>query len=803
MVGDGQVKELRRLLARGKSLAASSRMTEMSEKTARDYRDDDRLPSQRKRARNYRTRIDPFADVWAEVEQRLSQEPRLKACTLFEWLQTSQPGQFPDSTRRTFERRVGRWQGLHGPNKPVMFSQQHHPGRLAASDFTVCNELNVTIGGVKFEHLFFHCVLSYSNVESVSLCFSESFEALSEGIQKAFFEFGGVPQRHRTDSLSAAVKNNSSRKSHTARYAALTDHYGCQPEKTNARCANENGDVESSNGHFKDRLKQALLLRGSRDFTDRDQYVVFAEHVITTSNANRQSRFAEEQAVLGRLPDHRLDTADVLLGVRVGKGSTILVRSNTYSVPSRLIGKQVDVRIEAEHIHVTYQGHPIQTMDRVFGKQAVAINYRHVIDSLVRKPGAFANYRYREEMFPTSQFRIAYDILHQAHSSSVADKQYLKILELAARESQEATNAALRLLVTAGARIDFEVIKLMVQDAANLPSATDVQVEAPDLNEFDCLFTNFDKECQSDEQVKINPGNDGENKFGNDDWGADEQARLVTIESTEVQPALGVDGTVSRVADAELSGSVCTSRNPGGDRGIEPFGLLVGVDDVGMRVAFGRPNQTTLDLLEVTAGQDLGVVRFQSLTAFGEAANGDAQGRFVFGAARECVAVWQTGFGQESCIVCVGSTVDLARTQSLVHDLRDAGSTVVDCQTRSAIAETVPATSPLRRLDHRRLGLCSAEPRGDGSSVHVTGRALRTGQRHAHQQLGVQQVGSNIQGHDDDGSSHRSTGTPQRHHRDERSQLPNRNRQESQAQGLFPRAKQKIINYFNGRSNCR
>ena len=491
MVGDGQVKELRRLLARGKSLAASSRMTEMSEKTARDYRDDDRLPSQRKRPRNYRTRIDPFASVWPEVEQRLVQEPRLKACTLLDWLQTSQPGQFPDSTRRTFERRVGRWQGLHGPEKPVFFSQQHHPGRLAASDFTVCNELNVTIGGVKFEHLFFHCVLSYSNVESVSLCFSESFEALSEGIQKSFFEFGGVPQRHRTDSLSAAVKNHSSRKSHTARYTALTDHYGCQPEKTNARCAHENGDVESSNGHFKDRLDQALLLRGSRNFTDRNQYVVFVEQVVTTANANRQSRFHEEQAVLGRLPDHRLDTADLLLGVRVGKGSTILVRSNTYSVPSRLIDKKVDVRIEAEHIQVTYQGHSIQTMDRVFGKQAVAINYRHVIDSLVRKPGAFANYRYREEMFPTSQFRIAYDILHQAHSPRVADKQYLKILELAARESQAATHAALRSLIAAGAGIDFAVIQRMVEDASNLPLATDVQVEAPDLFEFDCLFTNL------------------------------------------------------------------------------------------------------------------------------------------------------------------------------------------------------------------------------------------------------------------------------------------------------------------------
>ncbi len=416
MVSDGQVKELRRLLMSGKSLAFSARMTEMSDKTARDYRDDERLPSQRKRARDYRTRPDPFAEIWPEVQQRLEDEPRLKAHTLFGWLQQTHPGKFPDSTRRTFERRVSKWQALFGPDKPVMFPQLHHPGRLAASDFTVCNSLEVKIAGARFDHTLFHCVLTYSNVESVSLCFSESFESLSTGIQKAFWEFGGTPQRHRSDSLSAAINNHSSLKSHTARYTALMKHYDCQAERTNARCANENGDVESSNNHLKQRLDQALLLRGSRAFASREDYMGFVEAVIAQANAHRQDRFVEEEAVLQRLPNDRLDVADLLCGVRVNSSSTIQVRTNTYSVPSRLIGRKVDVRIEAETILVTYQDHLVQTMPRLFGKQGVAINYRHVIDTLVRKPGAFANYRFREEMFPTSQFRIAYDMLHAAHA---------------------------------------------------------------------------------------------------------------------------------------------------------------------------------------------------------------------------------------------------------------------------------------------------------------------------------------------------------------------------------------------------
>ncbi len=201
MVTDGQVNQLRRLLGQGKSLAASARMTDTSEKTARGYRDDDRLPSQKKSQRKCRTRLDPFADVWPSVEKRLHDEPRLKAKTLFAWLQADHPGAFPDSTRRTFERRVSKWRALYGPSKTVFFSQDHQPGGLAASDFIICNSLKGKIAGKLLNHSFFHCVLTCSNVQSVSLCFFPSFEALSEGIQIAFWEFGGHSMLSTTCSL--------------------------------------------------------------------------------------------------------------------------------------------------------------------------------------------------------------------------------------------------------------------------------------------------------------------------------------------------------------------------------------------------------------------------------------------------------------------------------------------------------------------------------------------------------------------------------------------------------------------------
>ena len=636
MITNGQVLELRRLLDKGLSLAASARMTGMDEKTARDYRDDGRLPSERKKPREYRTRVDPFERVWDEVQARLEAEPRLKAKTLFEWLQEKYSGQFPNSTRRTFERRVAKWRSLSGPGKPVMFEQVHHPGRLAASDFTVMNDLGVKIAGQRFDHTLFHCVLTYSNVESVSLCFSESFEALSAGIQKAFWEFGGVPKRHRTDSLSAAVNNHSDRKTHTARYQALMDHYGSQPEKTNARCANENGDVESSNGHLKHRVDQALLLRGSRDFSSREDYVSFLEALMAKTNQHRQKRFAFEQEFLARLPDYRLDTDERLQGIRVAKSSTIRVRTNRYSVPSRLIGQKVDVQMSAEYIEVTHQGVFIQRMPRLIGSGGASINYRHVIDSLVRKPGAFENYKYREELFPTSYFRMAYDRLLETHSQKVADKTYLTLLELAAHESQDAVHEALRLKIQSGESIDVESIRLLVSKAAEIPLATDVDVEPPPLSEFDCLLDHPDMESPFDDYEQ-EPEKISEPKENLPAKTASGEHAV----SRKTGPDQAADGTVSGTSLAELSGSF---RPAGGSSGAgEPnaLGVSFGTDHAGMRSAAGEPDQAALHALEIADGQNVGLVRVEPPSTHGDAANGNAPRRNLLGSPRKLADFWE------------------------------------------------------------------------------------------------------------------------------------------------------------------
>ena len=802
MITNGCVKELRRLLGLGRTLASSARMTEMSEKTARKYRDDERLPSERKTVRDYRTRVDPFEEVWDEVQTRLEAEPKLKAKTLFDWLQQDYVGRFSDSTRRTFERRVAKWRSLHGPGKAVFFSQIHHPGRLAASDFTVCNELRVTIAGARFDHTLYHCVLTYSNVESVSLCFSESFEALSAGIQKAFWEFGGVPQRHRSDSLAAAVRNHSSRKTLTDRYAALMQHYDCDAERTNARCANENGDVESANGHIKDRLDQALLLRGSRDFPSRDEYMSFVEQIISRANANRQKRFAEERTCFNRLPDEPLDTDDMLPEIRVSKSSTIQVRTNTYSVPSRLIGQLVDVRVAAEQITVTHQEHVVQIMPRLVGKHQAAINYRHIIDSLVRKPGAFANYRYREEMFPTSGFRMAWDMLRENHVEKVADKMYVQILELAAHESQDAVADALRHLIAAGEGIDVERIRKLVMDATSVRPVTDVEVEPPDLSDFDSLLTTFDKESlnhatheSTSKNVREDSGKDsGENIAEN---------TVTEGDCTAGRPVIRTDPTAPRASSAELPRSLSEFGQTSGCGESQSPGVPLGTGNAGMRIASAGPYQTPGESLETSGGQDVGLLQIRSAATARDSTASDTSRRFLSETPREYSDFREAWFGEESRLMCVVGAIDSAGTQHAVHNLQPVGTATADRQTRSATAENDQAAVELRGSDYRRSGLRPTESRGDGSPVHTAGRTLRTRQCSADEQSGIQQVGPDLQGRDDDSGRDRSPGPPQRDHRTERTQLPSRNRKDEEITPTISNKEVTNFEFLTRNSNCR
>jgi hypothetical protein len=411
----------------------------------------------------------------------------LEAKTIFEALHRLHPGRYQDGQLRTLQRRIKVWRALRGPAREVFFPQTYHPGEWSGSDFTHMNSLGITINGTPFDHLLYHFVLCYSNWETGTVCFSESFESLSVGLQNALWHLGGVPKFHRTDNLTAAVHPVGSPEVFTEAYRGLANHYGFISAKTQPHCPQENGDVEQRHFRFKTAVDQALMLRGSRDFTDRGRYEEFLGTLFDQLNAGRRDRHGEEVKILRSLPARRQGDYR-RIECTVGQASTIRVLKNSYSVHSRLIGETVWVRIYAEYLEVWYGQGKVDRLPRLRGENGHCIQYRHIIDWLVRKPGAFEHYQYKNDLFPSSQFRMAYDQLRAQQGTKTGSKQYLKLLELAARTSETAVNEILRFFLSRGLPITFETVEAKVHSLQQPPPVTQVHIEPVDLAAYDLLL---------------------------------------------------------------------------------------------------------------------------------------------------------------------------------------------------------------------------------------------------------------------------------------------------------------------------
>ena len=465
----------------------------MDEKTARKYRDTGKLPSEMKREHTWRTRKDPFENVWEKVKKILENEPGLEALTIFRDLQNKHPGIFQDGQLRTLQRKIKRWRTTEGPPKEVMFPQVHHPGRLSQSDFTHMTKLGITINKQPFPHLVYHFTLTNSNWETGYVCFSESFESLSCGLQNALWELGGVPEFHQTDCLSTAVNKQGNPEEFTKRYVELMRHYNIKPKRINPGKANENGDIEQSHYRFKNAVDQQLMLRGSRDFVSREEYEQFLRKIFKQRNQGRRKHIEIEKKFLGPLPKNKIDTFK-RMEVSVSRASTILINHNIYSVNSRLIKEKVKVIVFSEHIEVWYAQKMIHKMPRLRGSGKHDVQYRHIIDSLRKKPGAFENYKYKEYMFPTTRFRIVYDVLLKNRAPRIAAKEYLAILNLAAKESESLVDEAIRILLQDKNNqiIDFQLVNDVYETlkGENKPGRIDIQVQEVDLKLYDLLFNN-------------------------------------------------------------------------------------------------------------------------------------------------------------------------------------------------------------------------------------------------------------------------------------------------------------------------
>jgi hypothetical protein len=453
----------------------------MNVKTARKYLRLGKLPSEVKKARYWRTHPDTFNEVWPEIEEMLCHSPGLQAKTILHWLMDCYPDQFLMTQLRSLQRRLQEWRSEHGPDKAVIFPQELKPGRQSQSDYTVMNHLHITLDRQPFPHLLFHFMLPYSRWETVSICFSESFESLAYGYDQAVWELGGTTPDHRTDNLSAATQKGGSRRIFTERWNEVMTHYGVRASRNNPGVSHENGAVEKSHDLFKKAVEQRLLLRGSRDFADQAAYEHFLREVLTLCNRGRTERLAEEIPFLNPLPERKWN-APVILPVRVSSASTVRILKGIYSVPSRLIGYQLRAYIYPAEILLHYGKRLIQHMVRLPREGGISLNYRHIIHHLLRKPGAFVNYKYREGLFPHVVFRQTYDALMR-HYPIKGHKLYLQILHLSAMNGEKQVAEMLTKRLAAGDVPQVEDLKASLhQDRSPVPH---VNIPQPHLGDYD------------------------------------------------------------------------------------------------------------------------------------------------------------------------------------------------------------------------------------------------------------------------------------------------------------------------------
>jgi hypothetical protein len=464
-------------------------------KTARKYVKGGKLPSELVAPRSWRTHEDAFLEHWPELEVMLRDSPALEAKTLFEVLVETYPGRYDDGQLRTLQRRVRSWRAERGPDKDVVLAQLHRPGEAAQTDFTWATELAVTVAGQVFVHMLCVFVLPYSNWRWASVCLSESMASIRHGVQRALFQLGRVPSFHQTDNSTAATHRipdgkrvtieGSSKRPFNEDYLALMRHYGMTARTTEVGEKEQNGDVEAANGALKRALDQALLVRGSRDFESREAWQGFVDDAMRKANRGRGLRVAEEMTAMRELNVARLPEF-VEEGFRVSEWSTVRVKHCAYSVPSRLIGEWVCVRIFEDRIVVRYAGKDELACDRLRGRNLRRIDYRHVIWSLVRKPGGFARYVYREEMFPSLVFRRAYDAIQTPHHGLKGDLEYLRILHHAASNMEADVEAALSLLLADGKQITAAAVKALV--ATSTIDVPHLAPHAVDLGAYDALL---------------------------------------------------------------------------------------------------------------------------------------------------------------------------------------------------------------------------------------------------------------------------------------------------------------------------
>jgi hypothetical protein len=474
-----------------KALPLAAAQAGLSVATAYRIEHDRRLPSEKEVPRG-RRRPDPLVDVFdAEVVPLLEAAPGIRPIAIFDELRRRHAELAP-SVRRTLERRIRAWRAIHGQEREVIFRQEHEAGRVGLSDFTEMSDLAITVVGAPLDHRLYHFRLACSGFEHAHVILGgESYVALAVGLQNALWVLGGAPREHRSDSLSAAFRNldREARDDLTTRYDALCAHYQMEPTRNNRGVAHENGTIESSHGHLKSAIHDALLLRGGAEFADLHAYRCFVDEIVSRKNARNAKRIDAERALLQALPPTRTcDYEDTFVYVTSSGGFTL--RKVFYTVPSRLIGHRLRVRLYDDRLELLLGATLLMTLERgrggANGKHGHVVDYHHVIHALRRKPMALLSLVYRDQLFPREAYRLTFEFLREQLPERAACKAMVELLSLAHDRACEAQLAVVLTDDLANRRLpdNNALLARFAPDPARLP---DVCVQLASLSAYEVL----------------------------------------------------------------------------------------------------------------------------------------------------------------------------------------------------------------------------------------------------------------------------------------------------------------------------
>ncbi len=451
----------------------------------------EKTPHSTSSARKWRTREDPFESIWStELEPMLLDEPGLSGLTLWEYLDDNYPGIYPYSGLRTLQRRVKHFRHTQGPSPEVIFRQSVPIGLQGLSDFTR-PDTPITIKGKPFEHLIYQFRLAYSGWRfAMVIQGGESYAALSEGLQNALRTLGGVPQEHRTDSLSAAYNNHHDKQDFTEHYLNLCENYGMKPTRNNLSIAHENGAIETVHGALKHRINQAIKLRGSDDFDSINDYQALIDRAIERLNRRTTAKTFEEKSVLRALPDDPyMDYTPCT--VKVTSSSTITIKRVLYSVPARLIGANVEVRIHHDRLIGYLAQTKVFELTRIYPDRHArekSIDWRHLIEALSRKPQAFRYSEHRAHLLPDDNYTAIWQVIDAELDPRDACKWMVYVLNMAAK-SKDWRQLGQDLLSEVNIRIP-SLVQLQSRQLPDTQAITPNHVNQHELAPYDLFIHN-------------------------------------------------------------------------------------------------------------------------------------------------------------------------------------------------------------------------------------------------------------------------------------------------------------------------